>query len=308
MIFDNKPYYSLNLFLRNKFKEKIIKITLDGGFTCPNRDGKISFGGCTFCSTMGSGEFSGNRSKSISEQFIEQKKIIKRKWNSNKYIAYFQAYTNTYASIDYLKKIYDEAISQEGVIGLSIGTRPDCLSNEILDLLSHYNEKIFLMVELGLQTSKDSTAILINRGHDTECFKEAVIKLRKKNINVVTHIIFGLPYESYDDMIETVKFINTLDIQGIKYHLLYIIKNTQLAKEYLKNPSIYTLTRNSYIKIIGDAISLTNPNIVIHRITGDAKREDIIEPKWSIKKWELLNSIHDYLKENNIYQGKHFNK
>lgn len=307
MTFDDKPYFSLNSFLRNKFKEKIIKITLDGGFTCPNRDGKIAFGGCTFCSSMGSGEFAGNRLKSVTEQFIEQKEMMKKKWSSNKYIAYFQAYTNTYAPLNYLKKIYDEALIQDGVVGLSIGTRPDCLSQDVLDLLSYYNEKTFLMIELGLQTSKDSTSNLINRGHDTNCFKNAVIELRKRNINVVTHIIFGLPYESYDDMMNTVKFVNSLDIQGVKYHLLYIIKNTKLAQEYMKNPSIYTLTMDRYIKIIGDAISLTNPNIVIHRITGDAKREDIIEPKWSIKKWELLNSIHRYLKENNIYQGKYFN-
>lgn len=308
MLWGDKPYYSYNFFLRNNFGEKVMKITLDGGFTCPNRDGKIAFGGCTFCSSRGSGEFSGNRLKSITEQFNEQKQMMRKKWYSNKFIAYFQAYTNTYGEVSYLKKIYDEALSQEGVVGLSIGTRPDCLSDEIIELLAYYNEKTFLTVELGLQTSNDSTGILINRGHDSKCFEEGVKKLREKNINVVTHVIFGLPHESYEDMMNTVKFANSLDIQGIKYHLLYIVKNTKLARQYMEDPSIYTLTFDNYIKILGYSLSITNPNIVIHRLTGDAKREDIIVPLWSIKKWELLNSIHRYLEENNIYQGKYFNK
>lgn len=306
MTWGEKPYYSLDYFFRKKFGEKIIKITLNGGFTCPNRDGKVALGGCTFCSNEGSGEFAGNKLKSITEQFEEQKIIMRKKWKSNKYIAYFQAYTNTYAPIARLKKLYDEALNQSGVVGLSIGTRPDCLSDEILNLLCEYNKKTFLMVELGLQSSKEETGILINRGHDVKCFEDGVKKLREKNIYVVSHVIFGLPNETKDDMINTVKFINKLDIQGVKYHLLYIIKNTTLFEQYKKDPSIYKLTKKDYIEILGEAICLTNPEIVIHRITGDAKREDIIEPMWSIKKWELLNEIHKYLKERNIYQGKHF--
>lgn len=308
MRWGNKPYYSLDYFLREKFGEKVMKITLDGGFTCPNRDGKISFGGCTFCSSRGSGEFAGDRLKSIHNQFKDQKEMMKKKWKSNKYIAYFQAYTNTYAPANYLKKLYDEALSEENVVGLSIGTRPDCLSDEVLNLLSYYNEKTFLMVELGLQTSNDKTGELINRGHDSKCFKEGVKKLRERNINVITHVIFGLPHETKEDMINTVNFANSLDIQGIKYHLLYIVKNTKLYKDYLKDPSIYNLSMEKYIEILGEAISLTNPKIVIHRITGDAKREDIVQPLWSIKKWEVLNSIHDYLDKNNLYQGKLFNR
>lgn len=308
MIWGDKPYYSLNYFFKKTFGEKVMKITLDGGFTCPNRDGKISFGGCTFCSSRGSGEFSGNRLKSISQQFQEQKIMMKKKWNSNKYIAYFQAYTNTYASVEYLKNLYDEALKQDGVIGLSIGTRPDCLSDEIIDLLCYYNEKTFLTIELGLQTSNDKTGELINRGHTSKCFEEGVKKLRKHNINIVTHIIFGLPNETEEDMMDTVKFSNNLDIQGIKYHLLYIIKNTKLYNQYLKDPTIYKLSREKYIELIGNALTITNPNIVIHRITGDAKREDIVTPLWSIKKWELLNSIHSHLNTNNLYQGKYFNK
>ena len=306
MLWGNKPYYSLDYFLREKFGEKVMKITLDGGFTCPNRDGKITFGGCTFCSSEGSGEFAGDRLKSISEQFNEQKIIMNKKWKSKKYIAYFQAYTNTYAPINRLKYLYDQALLQEGVVGLSIGTRPDCLSNEVLDLLSSYNEKTYLSIELGLQSSNDKTGKLINRGHDSKCFEEAVINLRKRGIDVVTHVIFGLPNETEKDMMQTVKFANNLDIQGIKYHLLYIIKNTALYNQYLKDPSIYKLSRDKYIELIGNALINTNPNIVIHRITGDAKREDIVTPMWSIKKWELLNSIHDYLIKNNLYQGKNF--
>lgn len=307
MLWGDKPYYSLDYFLKKTFGEKVMKITLDGGFTCPNRDGKIAFGGCSFCSSKGSGEFAGNKLKSISEQFLDQKILMSKKWKSKKYIAYFQAYTNTYAPVEYLKKLYDEALSQKGVVGISIGTRPDCLSEDVIKLLSYYNNKTFLTVELGLQTSNDYTGKLINRGHDSKCFEEGVKKLREHNINVVTHVIFGLPYETERDMMKTVRFSNNLNIQGIKYHLLYIVKNTRLYSEYLKNPSIYTLTKEKYIELLGKAISYTNPNIVIHRITGDAKREDIIEPLWSIKKWELLNSIHHYLNENNIYQGKFFN-
>ncbi len=302
----DKPYYSLDYFFKQKFGEKIIKITLNGGFTCPNRDGKIALGGCTFCSSEGSGEFAGNKLKSITEQFQDQKIIMRRKWKSNKYIAYFQAYTNTYAPINKLKKLYDEALNQNGVVGLSIGTRPDCLSDEVLNLLCEYNKKTFLMVELGLQSSKKETGILINRGHDIKCFEDGVKKLRERNIYVVSHVIFGFPNETKYDMIETVKFINNLDIQGVKYHLLYIVKNSTLFEQYKKDPSIYKLTKDDYIEILGEAICLTNPEIVIHRITGDAKREDIVEPMWSIKKWELLNEIHKYLKEQNIYQGKHF--
>ena len=231
---------------------------------------------------------------------------MRRKWKSNKYIAYFQAYTNTYAPINKLKKLYDEALNQNGVVGLSIGTRPDCLSDEVLNLLCEYNKKTFLMVELGLQSSKKETGILINRGHDIKCFEDGVKKLRERNIYVVSHVIFGFPNETKYDMIETVKFINNLDIQGVKYHLLYIVKNSTLFEQYKKDPSIYKLTKDDYIEILGEAICLTNPEIVIHRITGDAKREDIVEPMWSIKKWELLNEIHKYLKEQNIYQGKHF--
>lgn len=308
MIWGDKPYYSLDYFLKQKFKEKVMKISLDGGFTCPNRDGRIAFGGCTFCSSRGSGEFAGDRLKTITEQFYEQKIMMSKKWKSEKYIAYFQAYTNTYDKVERLKKLYDEALNQKGVVGLSIGTRPDCLSDDIVKLLCEYNEKTFLNVELGLQTSNDKTGILINRGHDSKCFKDGVEKLRKHNINVVTHVIFGLPKETKSQMLDTVRFVNDLDIQGVKYHLLYIIKNTKLYNEYLKDKSIYTLTRDGYIEILGEALSLTNPEIIIHRITGDAKREDIIEPLWSIKKWELLNSIHKYLFDNNIYQGKNFQK
>lgn len=307
MLWGNKPYYSLNYFLREKFQEKVMKITLDGGFTCPNRDGKVAFGGCTFCSSRGSGEFSGDRLKSITEQFNQQKKMMMKKWKSTKYIAYFQAYTNTYGDINYLKKIYDEALKQTGVVGLSIGTRPDCLDDNVINLLCEYNKKTFLTIELGLQSSNDKTGQIINRGHDSKCFKEGVEKLRKHNINVVTHIIFGLPNETKKEMLETVRFVNNLDIQGVKYHLLYIIKNTPMHFYLLKNKNFKILSQKEYIEILGDALSITNPNIVIHRITGDAKREDIIEPLWSIKKWEVLNDIHKYLEKNNIYQGLYFN-
>lgn len=298
----DKRYYSLNYFLRKKFNTKVFKISLDAGFSCPNRDGTISRGGCAFCSERGSGDFAGDRSFSISRQFLDIKDMMRKKWKDGKYIAYFQAYTNTYASVDVLKKKYDEAVNEDGVTALAIATRPDCLSAGTLDLLCKYNERLYTWVELGLQTSKEETAKIINRGYTNDVFENAVSELRKRNIDIVVHIIFGLPGENKEDMINTVRYVSKLGIQGVKFHLLHLMKGTPLVNLY-REGKLRFLEQEEYVDIICDAISILPQNIVIHRLTGDAPRSLLIGPTWSLKKWEVLNDIDSTLKDKNIYQG-----
>jgi uncharacterized protein len=302
LLWGDKRYYTLNYYLRQKFGSKVFKICLDGGFSCPNRDGTIGTGGCIFCSENGSGDFAGNRNMSIHDQFQNIKKAMNKKWKNGKYIAYFQAYTNTYAPVSVLRKKYEEAIQEEGVVGLAIATRPDCLGEDVVNLISEFNKKIYTWVELGLQTSNDSTALTINRGYKLNVFEDAVKKLRKRNIDVVVHIIFGLPGEDQNDMLDTVKYVSNIGIQGVKFHLLHLMKNTTLVKFY-EDKKLKFMTQEEYVSLICKALSYTNPNIVIHRLTGNAPRESLIEPKWSLKKWEILNDIDKCLSDNNIYQG-----
>lgn len=301
----DKRYKSLNYFLREKFGEKVFKISLDAGFSCPNRDGTISHGGCIFCSERGSGDFAGERCFSITKQFHDIKDMMNKKWKQGKYIAYFQAYTNTYAPIEVLRKKYNEAIEQEGVVAIAIATRPDCLGDEVLDLLEEINNKVYLWVELGLQTYKDSTAKLINRGYNLEVFEKTIEKLHKRNIAVVVHTIFGLPEESEEDMINTVKYISKLPIQGVKFHLLHLMEDTPMVNLYKKG-RLKFMTREQYINLICKAITLLPQNIVIHRLTGDAPRDILIGPMWSLNKWEILNAIDNCLKDNHWYQGLYF--
>lgn len=298
-----KRYKSLNYFLREKFDGKVFKISLDAGFSCPNRDGTISKGGCLFCSERGSGDFAGDRNFSISTQFEDIKCMMSKKWKEGKYIAYFQAYTNTYADVKTLREKYDEAINNEGVVALAIATRPDCLSEEVLDLLEEYSKKIYVWVELGLQTSNDKTAKIINRGYDLKVFEDGVYNLRQRNIDVVVHTIFGLPEETQEDMINTIKYVSNFDIQGIKFHLLHLMKDTSMVKLYEQGRLTF-LEQEEYIKLICEAIAMLPENVTIHRLTGDAPRDLLIGPMWSLKKWEVLNSIDQYLEDNNIYQGK----
>ncbi|MDP4177803.1 MAG: TIGR01212 family radical SAM protein [Bacillota bacterium] len=304
-IWGDKYYNNLNYFLRQKFGEKVFKISLDGGFSCPNRDGSISSEGCIFCSARGSGDFAGDRYYSITEQFISVKSMMNKKWNHGKYIAYFQAYTNTYDSIDVLRKKYDEAVSQEGVVALAIATRPDCLSDEILNLICEYSNKLYTWIELGLQTINENTALIINRGYKMQVFEDALKRLRTRKINIVVHTIFGLPNETREDMINTVKYLSKKDIQGIKFHLLHLMKDTSLVKIYEKG-ELQFLTQEQYVDLVCEAICLLPQNIVIHRLTGDAPRKLLIGPLWSLKKWEVLNSINYKLKEKNLYQGLYF--
>lgn len=299
---DGKRYNSLNSYLKRKFGEKVFKISLDGGFSCPNRDGTISSRGCIFCSEKGSGDFAGNRSESIKVQFEKVKEIMQKKWKSKKYIAYFQAYTNTYAPLDILKNKYNEALENDGTVGLAVATRPDCIDEDVLKLLSEFNKKTYLWVELGLQTSNDNTASIINRGYTLDVFEDCLERLRKNNINVVVHTIFGLPGESHEDMINTIRYLSKKDIQGIKIHLLYLLKNTPMEELYNKG-ELKFLKMDEYVELVSKAISILPPSVVIHRLTGDAPRDLIIGPMWSLKKWEVLNAIDKCLRDKDIYQG-----
>ncbi|ERI94531.1 radical SAM protein family [Clostridiales bacterium oral taxon 876 str. F0540] len=302
---DGKKYYSLNYFLREKFGEKVFKISLDAGFSCPNRDGTISRGGCVFCSERGSGDFAGDRCFSITRQFEDIKAMMNKKWKEGKYIAYFQAYTNTYAPVSVLREKYEEAVKQEGVVALAIATRPDCLSDEVLDLLEEFNEKVYVWIELGLQTINDNSAKIINRGYKLDVFEEALEKLNKRKIDVVVHAIFGLPGETHEDMLDTVKFIAERQIKGIKFHLLHLMEDTPLVKLYEKG-KLKFLEQEEYVDLVCKSITMLPQDMVIHRLTGDAPRELLIGPMWSLKKWEVLNAIDRKFIENNWYQGLYF--
>lgn len=299
----NKRYHTLDYFYKNKFHSKVFKVSLNAGFTCPNIDGKVGTGGCIYCSKLGSGEYAGNKDEPLLKQFENIKNIMLKKWPNSKYIGYFQANTNTYAPLNILKDKYESILKIENVVGLSIATRPDSISDEVLEYLEKLNKETYLTIELGLQTIHEETSKLINRCHSLECFENMVIELRKKNINVVVHIINGLPGETKEMMIDTIKYLNNLDIQGIKIHMLSILKNTKLAQIYEKSP-FKTLSRNEYIDIVCDQLELLRPEIVINRITGDPKISDLIEPDWLVKKVTILNDIDKELKKRNSYQGK----
>jgi len=302
---NGKRYHNLNYFLRGKFGEKVFKISLDGGFSCPNRDGTISKGGCLFCSERGSGDFAGDREFSIHAQFQDIKTMMAKKWKTGKYIAYFQAYTNTYAPIDVLQEKYEEAIKEEGVVALAIATRPDCLGEDVLDLLETINKKYYVWVELGLQTSSDEVAKKINRGYKLQVFEEAIESLKKRNIDFVVHSIFGLPGEKKEDMLKTVEYISHSGAQGVKFHLLHLMKNTPLVKLY-EEGELEFLSQEDYIEILCKSVEMLPEDMVIHRLTGDAPRELLIGPMWSLKKWEVLNAIDKAMVNNDVYQGKNF--
>ena len=298
----NKRYYTLDYFYKQKFNSKVFKVSLNAGFTCPNKDGTVGYGGCIYCSKLGSGDYAGEKELSLTEQFNKIKKIMLKKWPNAKYIGYFQANSNTYAPVDVLKGKYEEILKIDNVIGLNIATRPDCISDECLEYLQKLSKKTYLTIELGLQTIHDKTSKLINRCHSLKCFEDCVKKLREKNINVVVHIINGLPFETKDMMLGTVKYLNSLDIQGIKIHMLHVIKGTALEELYNKE-HFHILSREEYVDIVCDQLELLNENIVINRITGDPNPNDLIEPTWLIKKFCVLNEIDKCLAKRNTYQG-----
>lgn len=300
---NNKRYHTLDYFYKNKFGKKVCKISLNAGFTCPNKDGTKGYGGCIYCSKLGSGDFAGNKEKDLITQFNEVKEIMKKKWPDALYIGYFQANTNTYAKTEVLKQKYEPILELENVIGLNIATRPDAITEDCLDYLEELSTRTYLTVELGLQTIHEKTTKLINHGHDLECFTNMVKELRKRNINVVVHIINGLPYETKEMMLETVEYLNKLDIQGIKIHMLHIIKDTRLANLY-NQEKFHILTKEEYIDIVIEQLERLRPEIIINRITGDPVKEDLIEPTWLLKKFCVLNDIDKEMVKRNSYQGK----
>ena len=299
---DNYSYYSLSNYLKETFNEKIYKVALDGGFTCPNRDGKIGLGGCIFCSEKGSGEFTyGNFS--VTNQIDSQLKFISNKFSTGRVIAYFQNFTNTYGSIEYLRKIYNEALLHPRVMGIAIATRPDCLEEEVIELLKELNKKTFLWIELGLQTINEKVAKEINRCYDNDIFVKVAKQLHSNKIKFVTHIIIGLPGEKNNDSIETTLFAIKNFTWGIKIHSMYIDKNTKLHKEF-KLGKYIPISKDYYIEKFLEIIQLIPENIVIHRITGDPDKKTLVAPQWPTNKKVILNEINNRMKKEMIYQGK----
>ncbi len=299
-----KNYNKLTEYYKNKYNKKVAKIALNANFTCPNKDGKKGFGGCTYCSKMGSGDTAGDKNLPLNEQFYQIKEIMDKKWKDLLYIPYLQSNSNTYGSIEKLKSIYNEVLSIEDnrIVGFAIATRPDCFTEEIYDYLEELNKHIPLSIELGLQTSNEKTAKIINRLSTNEEFIDAVNNLRKRNIEVVVHIINGLPYETETDMLNTIDFINSLDIQGIKFHSLLILKDTKIYEDYLNNP-FKILTLEEYTSICVKQIARLKPSMIIHRLAADGVIDDVILPKWPIKKLVVMNEIDKLMRKNNIHQG-----
>lgn len=297
-------YNHLNKYLKNKFGERTLKICIDGGFTCPNRDGTISKNGCIFCSEKGSGEHLIS-AYNIQEQVQNYFKSY-RAQRANKFIVYFQNFSNTYDSLENLKLKYDSALIDERIVGISIATRPDCISEDIVKLLKTYTDKYYVCVELGLQTSNDTTGKLINRGYSSSVFTQAVQILNKYNIDVITHIMVGLPNETKSDLENTINFLNNHDIQGLKIHSTYIVKNTVLEKIY--NEGKYTpISLEYYLENLSYIITHINPKIIIHRISGDAPKDLLVAPKWNTHKKLVLNGLDRILREKNLYQGMYYN-
>lgn len=305
MRWGEKRYHSLDRELKDTFGEKVYKITLNGGMTCPNRDGRAGNGGCIFCSAQGSGDFAGDAALSVTEQLRQGKADLQKKRPIRSYIAYFQAFTNTYAPVDYLERIFAEAIRDPDVKILSIATRPDCLGPDVLALLARLNRIKPVWVELGLQTVHPETAELIRRGYPLEVFDRAVKNLRSIGITVIVHVILFLPGETEEMMLQTLDYLNRSDIQGIKLQLLHILKGTDLAELYESEP-FHVPDMDEYIRLLGRCICALRPDIVIHRLTGDGPKDLLIAPLWTGAKRTVLNNIHRYLKENDLWQGKDY--
>ena len=304
---NEKRYNTLTEYNLYKYGKKVAKIALNGNFTCPNKDGSKGIGGCSYCSKLGSGDFAGDKNLSLKEQFLQIKEIMEKKWPDSLYMPYLQANSNTYAPIEKLKEIYEEvlAIDPEKTVGISIATRADCLPDDVIEYLGKLNKHTNVQIELGLQTANELTAKMINRCSTNDEFINACQKLRKHNIEIVVHIINGLPNETYEDMMNTVSFINKLDIQGIKIHSLLVLKNTLLAKQYEEKP-FHILSLEEYVKITVDQITHLNPNIIIHRLAADGVFDDLIQPLWTRKKLVVMNEIDKLLRKNDEYQGKYY--
>lgn len=304
MYTDNKRYHTWDHYLKNRFDSKVFKIALNAGFTCPNIDGTKGSGGCTYCSA-GSGDFAGDPHESITDQFRHVKEMLHKKWKKALYIPYFQANTNTYAPLPLLREKFETAMAEDGVVGLSIATRADCLEEELLDYLSELNRRTYLIVELGLQTTFDETGIRINRCHTYADFLDGYDKLRQRNINVCVHLINGLPGEDADMMLTNAKRVAALRPHCIKLHLLHILKNTPMEQEYIEG-KIKTLTLEEYVRTVSEQLRYFHEDTIIQRLTGDGGRDTLVAPEWSLKKFVVLNEIDKFMKKYDIFQGDKF--
>ncbi len=283
-------YYSLNQYLKDTFGEKVYKLALDAGFTCPNRDGTLGTGGCIFCSGAGSGDFAECRNLSVTEQIARGKKRLEKKIKSGKYIAYFQAFTNTYAPVEKLRNVYEEALMQPDVVAISVATRPDCLPHDVMDLLTELNRIKPVWVELGLQTIHEKSAEYIRRGYSLAVYDDAVKRLKNAGLTVITHVILGLPGETEEEMKQTVSYVGATRTDGIKLQLLHVIKGTDLEKEYLAG-KFRTLELDEYVRLVADCLELLPKNMVIHRMTGDGDKRTLVAPMWSADKKRVLNAL-----------------
>lgn len=301
----NKRYHTFTYFLEQMFGRKVAKISLDAGFTCPNIDGSKGVGGCTYCSARGSGDFAGDRSLSLREQFEQVRKVMDQKWPDAVYIPYFQAHTNTYAPLAVLKEKFEEALSFPDVVGLAIATRADCITDEIADYLGELAQRTYLEVELGLQSVHDVTGERINRCHSYADFLEGYQKLADRGIQICVHIIDGLPGEDREMMLETARRLSRLQLHSIKIHLLHVLKGTVMERQ-LAEGQFRLLTREEYVGIVCDQLELLPPQMVIQRVTGDGERESLVGPEWSLKKLCVMNEIDKELVRRNSFQGKNF--
>ncbi|MBW1981141.1 MAG: TIGR01212 family radical SAM protein [Deltaproteobacteria bacterium] len=298
-----RRYRDLNSFLRQRFGCRVQKISLDAGLTCPNRDGTVGLGGCIYCNALGSGTGLA-RNYSIRQQLELGKQRLQRRYGAKKFIAYFQSFSNTYAAVDRLRQLYLEALSVKDVVGLAIGTRPDCVADEVLDLLAEINERTYLWLEYGLQSIHDRSLVFINRGHTVAAFVDAVERTRLRGLDICVHVILGLPGEGKAEMLQTARALGCLDIQAVKIHLLYVIKDTPLAMLYSQG-SYQCLSRDQYVDIVCDFLAYLPPQVVIHRLTGDPHPEELVAPMWALEKQTNLQAIWDTMEERNLWQGKY---
>lgn len=300
-------YYDLNSYLRSIFGCRVQKISIDAGMSCPNRDGTLSSEGCIFCNALGSGTGAHQKGMSVSEQINKSKEILSRRYKAKKFIAYFQSYTNTYAPVDRLCRLYEEALCIEDIVGLSVGTRPDCINEDILSLLQSYTRKYLVWIEYGLQSAHDETLALINRGHDVNAFEQAVKATRNRGLRICAHVILGLPRETKPQILETARYLADLGVDGVKLHLLYVVKGTPLEQLYL-NGGYQCLSQNEYVDIACDFLALLPENVVIQRLTGDPHPIELAAPEWSLKKAETLSLIRRRLEERDLRQGSAYRK
>lgn len=301
----DKRYYDLNTYFKILFGQRVHKITVDAGFTCPNRDGTISSGGCIYCNVKGSGTGAHTRGQSVRNQLEIGKVAVAKRFKAKKFLAYFQSFTNTYAPYERLKDVYDEALGVEDVVGLAIGTRPDCVDEAVLNLLERYARTHLIWLEYGLQSCHDETLAKINRGHDFDCFKSAVAAARNRSIKICAHVILGLPGENREKMLETAKIVGAMGLDGIKLHLLYVVKGTRLHDLY-SNGDYRCLEQEAYAKLVCEFLELLPPEMVIQRLTGDPHPSELVAPLWALDKRGTMEMIQQQLASHDSYQGKKF--